>query len=312
MNTKSYKKYLPLMILVLGMVTLIGCRSLEDGHEKGAREFLDKYYSVEDTESMEFFHQFADADYEKSEDALEEFVKAVENEYSPFMTEEGLQTAMSNRFIPGGEMYVMGQRNRIQFKTLEFDEFREYDDGRIYYSYSASLNVLMVDGDVQVAGASGEMVMKEEDGKWKVDVFRPNNQEIYQTLHPSDGDSAIIGGGDGPTEIVVAGGEFQYSLQKIARGGVERTVQVADNCSIDILVNVMVDSSLRSAAWEGIDVNELAEYYILTDNFADQEMGRDKYIYIQEGEIFYQNGLEGMRTNISQESYKSIESFFTY
>jgi hypothetical protein len=131
-------------------------------------------------------------------------------------------------------------------------------------------------------------------------------------------DSAIIGGAEDPTEIVVVEeeGEFQqtiqYTLQKVIKGHVERTVQIADSCSVDIVTKVVMDHMVRSAAWEGIDVRELDEFYILRQTLAEEGETKENYIYMDQGEIFYQAGLDGMRSNIKEESYKSIKSFFEH
>lgn len=131
-------------------------------------------------------------------------------------------------------------------------------------------------------------------------------------------DSAIIGGAEGPTEIVVVEeeGEFQqtiqYTLQKVVKGHVERTVQIGDSCSVDIVTKVVMDHMVRSAAWEGIDVRELDEFYILRQTLTEEGETKENYIYMDQGEIYYQGGLDGRRSNITEESYKSIESFFNY
>jgi len=75
---------------------------------------------------------------------------------------------------------------------------------------------------------------------------------------------------------------------------------------------VVMDHMLRSAAWEGIDVRELDEYYILSQTLAEEGETKESYIYIDQGEIFYQGGLDGRRSNIKEESYESIKSFFDY
>ena len=69
---------------------------------------------------------------------------------------------------------------------------------------------------------------------------------------------------------------------------------------------------VRSAAWEGIDVRELDEFYILRQTLAEEGETKENYIYMDQGEIFYQAGLDGMRSNIKEESYKSIKSFFEH
>ena len=131
-------------------------------------------------------------------------------------------------------------------------------------------------------------------------------------------DSAIIGGAEDPTEIVVVEeeGEFQqtiqYTLQKVVKGQVEGTVQIDDKDSIDIVTEVVMDHMVRSAAWEGIDVRELDEFYILRQTLAEEGETKENYIYMDQGEIFYQAGLDGMRSNIKEESYKSIKSFFEH
>jgi hypothetical protein len=125
-------------------------------------------------------------------------------------------------------------------------------------------------------------------------------------------DNAIIGGADGPTEIIVSDDSIKFTLQKIVEGQVEKTVQIADSCSVDIVTKVVMDHMVRSAAWEGIDVRELDEYYVLMDNQFEDGETKENYIYIDQGEIFYQGGLDGRRSNITEESYKSIESFFNY
>jgi len=125
-------------------------------------------------------------------------------------------------------------------------------------------------------------------------------------------DSAIIGGADGPTEIIVSDYNIKYTLQKVVKGQVEGTVQIDDKDSIDIVTEVVMDHMLRSAAWEGIDVRELDEFYILRQTLAEEGETKENYIYMDQGEIFYQAGLDGMRSNIKEESYKSIKSFFEH
>jgi len=144
------------------------------------------------------------------------------------------------------------------------------------------------------------------------------DSEMENVVLSESYDSAVIGGADGPTDIVVVEeeGEFQqtiqYTLQKVVKGQVERTVQIADSCSADIVTGVVMDHMLRSAAWEGIDVRELDEYYILSQTLAEEGETKESYIYIDQGEIFYQGGLDGRRSNIKEESYESIKSFFDY
>jgi len=408
---------------IVGVVLLIAIAGIfiwnarsgdENTPERMAYNFLKDYYTVDDSELADFFYEEVVGNPKPNMDALEEFGNMVKEKYGPLMTVEGLEEAMANRFIPGGGVSVRGTGNKMFADSVTLIDYQEYKDGRIYYKYQVPVEIVLANGEVENTMVVGEIVMKEVEGEWKVDVLRPNfrdlsrlisygvsnlkitnwdveeevwrvevnwdstlnggtnadstamelgasfdfimpnqeglsyavkvfdkedsilvqeeftsnfspgrNMELYimwdknrESVVLSESYDAIIGGSEGPTPIVVQGGEFQRSiktsLKKVVNGKVDRTVEIADNCSMDIITEVVMDHMIRSAAWEGIDVRELDEYYILMDHLFEEGETKENYIYIDQGEIFYQGGLDGMRTNITEDSYESIRSFFNY
>ncbi len=425
-NNRKKRIIILALTFTLIMTALAGCSTEPEEPMEKAEAFLNEYYTVEESELAEFFYEEVVEGYEHNMDAVEEFEKMVEEKYSPWMTEEGFQNALSNRFIPGVEMFGKRTYNSMTAQSVALSGEQEYKDGRMYYTYAVDVQIQFEDGETEVIPVTGELVMEEVQEEWKVDVFRPKpegfqemmsygvsnlritnwdvedkvgkvevsweggssgavnadgsemgleespefrmpstemglgtsfefrmpdeaslnytvtvfdmedqilvedefqtnfssgrNFELYimwdssmeNVVLSESYDSAIIGGADGPTEIVLSDSNIQYTLHKVVDGQVKRIVKVVDDCSVDIVTEVVMDHLVRSAAWEGIDVRELDEYYILMDHLFEEGETKENYIYVDQGEIFYQGGLDGFRTYITQESYENVRSFFEY
>lgn len=183
MKLKWIKSKILLLTLAIGILVLTGCSdSVAQGPEEIAERFLLEYFNVEDSAIADYYYNEmatkAIESYDTNTEVFEGFDKLVEEKYGPWMTERGLEEAMSNRFVPGIEMFSRETGNKISAKSVAFTDEREYSDGRIYYSYTIPIQIILADGEKDKMDVTGEIVMELVEEEWKVGVFRPNLQEL--------------------------------------------------------------------------------------------------------------------------------------
>ncbi|MEY8352997.1 DUF4825 domain-containing protein [Lachnospiraceae bacterium 54-53] len=101
----------------------------------------------------------------------------------------------------------------------------------------------------------------------------------------------------------------QYSIAKIRRNGGAVAVYSLQNESL--AEEIIMDYMLKSAAWEGIDINTLEECYLISQTISGSGETFDFYAYLlKDGTPVLQSGKKGRYTVISRELYSRLgESF---
>ena len=111
------------------------------------------------------------------------------------MTDKAYDNAVANTFIPWAELIREDTNYNIEVDSFDLKKMRVYEDGRVYYSYSISLRVFFSDEDNVAMSVDGDIVMIEENDKWKVDSFKANNasyRDLGKLLMPLEHQEILI------------------------------------------------------------------------------------------------------------------------
>jgi len=157
--------------------------------EARAEEFLNIYYTINNTDIADLFYDFPLVQPMKGIDSdghgivevpgIEEALKA---KYGEFMTEKGLEVAASNRVIPQGEMAAREYGSTMEVEYVNIRDMRISDYGSISYNYSIVGLVKFNDGSEELVTLIGSLLMREVEGIWKVDRFNPDRNELEKVL----------------------------------------------------------------------------------------------------------------------------------
>lgn len=182
------KKLIKMTILILSMVLIIFLVTrLMFNHKKDsmyyAEQFLEKITTPEEDESTRYYREMFSADANPS--AMESFGIALESEYKDLMTVNGFEKAAANRFIPWDVLVIEDANYSLIVDSYEVIKMDVYKDGSVHYGFLISLRVDYSSGEREAVQVSGDLVMAEENGRWKVEVFRrnPDFTTLYNLLY---------------------------------------------------------------------------------------------------------------------------------
>ena len=143
------------------------------GSKHYAKAFLERVTHPEDLESTKHFRGIFYSG-EKNQYTIEEYSDSILKDYGYLMTDKAFDNAVANTFIPWAEIIREDTNYNIKVDSIDLVQKDVYDDGRVQYSYSISLSVLLADGENKPVTVSGDIVMIEENGTWLVDAFKQN------------------------------------------------------------------------------------------------------------------------------------------
>lgn len=159
------------------------------------------------------------------------------------------------------------------------------------------------------------------DGTIKTNVS-PNKKPVEheQSNFGFVGSEYVIG--NGLVQVKIDGKWIVFELEKQDAPTVEYSIAMLDKngalswgtatnlqLAQDILMNVLV----KSAAWEGVDVATLKEYFLIRQTFPEADEVHDYYAYrLPDGTAVLQTGMKGQYSVLSEELYESLAKYVIY
>ena len=174
------------LVLMLGLLSVGLLANPQDEAMKKAEEFLMMHSQPDSIQGVKSY--FDTMNMKEMADSAAQ-IKA---QYSRFMTDKGFDKAISNRWVPWIEMMNNSDYN----VTVESIDLKKSIDAseRVNIEYLYSLNVKYADGHEEVISETGIFVMIEEDNQWKVDIFRPDDQNrMLKERLPEEAKSTVLG-----------------------------------------------------------------------------------------------------------------------
>ena len=153
-----------LTILLLAIITFIGCTSKEINSEQVAKEFGIILYTVDKEQVTEYKNMI-------EEGKLIEF--SINKNIQPLMTEKGYERILSNRHsILNIQVCAKGNYTlEVTDFILNENLYGEKEDKATYY-YEAKLRFVSNDGKYeQTVTAKGYIGLLKENGQWKVNAY---------------------------------------------------------------------------------------------------------------------------------------------
>ncbi|MCK9217911.1 MAG: M56 family metallopeptidase [Firmicutes bacterium] len=95
-------------------------------------------------------------------------------------------------------------------------------------------------------------------------------------------------------------------ISKVVNGTVSATIT-----NKDLTEEIVMNSLLVSAAWEGIDINSLDNYYHIHYLISEDSTGKDYYAFLLDGKPVLQFGNNERYIILGDELYNKLESSFT-
>lgn len=75
--------------------------------------------------------------------------------------------------------------------------------------------------------------------------------------------------------------------------------------------NIMMDVLVKSAAWQGVDITTLEEYYLIEQTVAGTDETSAYYAYLlEDGKAVLQSESNGMYSYLSQELYNALDAIY--
>lgn len=188
-NVLNYKKpgfWTILLAIVILMIIAIGLLTnpMEISAKDRAEKFLEKYYTIDNTEIADILFDFiADPNNEIDEEGIIQIKgvqEAILDKYGDLMTESALDNAIANRIILAGEMTAKDYGSKLLPESINLDKIS--DDKDAYYQYSVFASVIFKDNSEERVDLHGVLTMKEVESKWKVEYFKPDREELINTL----------------------------------------------------------------------------------------------------------------------------------
>lgn len=182
------KKLVKNILLMLSMVLIILLFTFFVFNQKKdsmyyAQAFLEKLTTPEADESTRYYREMLSGDANPS--VMESFGIALENEYKDLMTVNGFEKAAANRFIPWDVLALEEDNFNLLVDAYEVIKMDDYKDGSVHYGFLISLRIEYSNGEREAVQVSGDLVMAEENDRWKVEVFRrnPDFTTLYNLLY---------------------------------------------------------------------------------------------------------------------------------
>ncbi len=170
------------MVLIILLVTRFVFNPKKDSMYY-AQAFLEKLTTPEEDESTGYYREMLSGDVNPS--AMESFGIALESEYKDLMTANGFEKAVANRFIPWDVLALEDDNFVLLVDSYEVIKMDDYKDGSVHYGFLISLRIEYSNGEREAVQVSGDLVMAEENGRWKVEVFRrnPDFTTLYNLIY---------------------------------------------------------------------------------------------------------------------------------
>ncbi|MDY0237100.1 MAG: hypothetical protein RBR71_13825 [Gudongella sp.] len=167
------------------MDEFIGLIRNQRGSKYYAKAFLERVTQPEDLESTKYFRGVFYSGG-KNQYTIEEYSNSILKDYGDLMTGQAFDNAVANTFIPWAELIREDTNYSIKIDSIDLVKMDVYDDGRVYYTYSISLSVLLANGENKPVTVSGDIVMIEENDTWIVDAFKqnPDYRDLNKLLFP--------------------------------------------------------------------------------------------------------------------------------
>ena len=102
----------------------------------------------------------------------------------------------------------------------------------------------------------------------------------------------------------------EYAIARLDKNGVlSWGTATNEQLAQDIIMDVLV----KSAAWDGVDVATLEDYYLIRQTFPESNEGHDYYAYrLPDGTAVLQAGTKGRYSILSEELYESLAKDVMY
>ncbi|MFA5536505.1 MAG: hypothetical protein WDA53_04985, partial [Bacillota bacterium] len=94
-------------------------------------------------------------------------------------------------------------------------------------------------------------------------------------------------------------------ISKVINGTISATIT-----NKDLTEEIVMNSLLISAAWEGIDINSLDNYYHIHYLISEDSTRKDYYAFLLDGKPVLQFGKDGRYVRLNDELYDKLESSF--
>ncbi|MBV1757298.1 MAG: M56 family metallopeptidase [Dethiosulfatibacter sp.] len=154
--------------------------------EARAEKFLLTYYTVDDPDIAELlFAPDIDRSTDSNGSGLTEipgFQDALTAKYGELMTEKGLTDSASNRVILEGEIAALQYGSTLKVDSVSLSGKSEAENNNVTFHYNITAKVVTNRGDEEAIQLIGVLVMKEVEGKWRVDLFRPESGELKRVM----------------------------------------------------------------------------------------------------------------------------------
>ena|GEM_PF-1292267 len=258
-----------IIILLRALFYWIGY--MEKEPEKSANHFLNLYYSIEDKTISDLYYSVESGDNPlDGKKSSEKFIQLIKEKYSLLMTEKGYQVSLANRFIPGLEIWIDETIYSADIKSLNLKNKNQYPDGRVYFEYNVDIDLVLINGEVENTILQGEIVMKKEDKNWKVDVFKPNQQDIQIISKYKKSILSVINWDVKDVKKVELYWQFTSS------GG-----QNADNSIIDFGSSIDFEMPAVNDFSYVVKIFDINDNLLVQDSFtSDFSQGKDVSLYI--------------------------------
>ncbi|MBN2284979.1 MAG: hypothetical protein JXQ26_02205 [Tissierellales bacterium] len=175
-----------LIIVVILTIGLLSNPFNANTPEARAEEFLLRYYTIDDTYTAELlFSQGINSTTGGNDSVLTEIPglqDALTSKYGELMTEKGLMESASNRVILEGEIAAIQYGSRLKAETVSLIEISEAENSDITFHYNITAKVASNKGDEEAIQLNGVLIMKEVEGKWRIDLFRPESGELERVM----------------------------------------------------------------------------------------------------------------------------------
>ena len=182
-NAKMAKIIILCALLLLVIVLFVGFNTyFKRDSRYYVNVFFEKVLTPEDEDSTEFYRELLSG--KASQMALDDFGKALEQDYGGLMTEDAYEKAVANRYIPWDVLVKEDDNYKVTVDSYDVKKMSDYKDGSVHYAYLISLKILYASGNNEAVQVSGDVVMTERNGKWFVDAFTRNDdyKGLYEML----------------------------------------------------------------------------------------------------------------------------------
>lgn len=193
-NILNYKKpsfWTILIALIIVIAISIGLitNPIDNPAEKRAKEFLELYYTIENTDIVDMIYDLSVVPSSPNINndghgiiEIEGIEETINTKYNGLMTENALNRAIANRTILAGEMVAREYGSKLIPESISLSIEEESSTEKTNYHYDIAARVTFEDGTEEVARLQGTIVMKEIDGKWKIDDFSPDRKGLTNVL----------------------------------------------------------------------------------------------------------------------------------